>query len=317
MSASVTPPTGPSQEPAAPPAPHCYRHTDRETYVSCVRCGRPICPECMRPAPVGFQCPEEMRESGRGGRPAGGTEAAGTGAGPRPDRAGDRTPLGGRLAPGRPGLVTQVLVGLCLFAYVLQGLPGLALQSTVTLNRFTTRFDLDGFAIADQHQYYRLLTAAFLHENLLHIAFNMYALYLLGFQLELLLGRVRLLALFVVCAVGGSTLSFLVHGRSTSSLGASTAIFGFFATYYLVARRLRVDTSQILVIVAINLGITFLWPGIDKYGHIGGLLTGLAVGAVFAYIPPRKALLQGVLVAGVLAVLVAAVALRVSSLSVT
>lgn len=313
MAATSPPPSEPTEPPERSPwaqpspddssqPPRCYKHRDRETYVSCVRCGRPICPDCMRPAAVGFQCPEEMRGSGEG--------PGGRGPAPRPPR----TQLGGQVAPGRPGLVTQILIGLCVAAYVLQGAPGLGLSSSTTFNKFTYRFDLDGFAIADQHQYYRLLTAAFLHASLLHILFNMYALYLLGFELERVLGRARYLALFVVCAVGGSTLSFVVHGRSTASLGASTAIFGFFAAYYLIARRLRADTSSILIIVGINLVITFLVGSIDKFGHIGGLVTGLVVGAIYVTVPARQRALQAVLVGAVLAALVVIVMLRIESL---
>jgi membrane associated rhomboid family serine protease len=246
----------------------------------------------MRPAAVGFHCPEE-----------GGAVA----------RA-PRTQLGGRADQADSGLVTKILIGLCVLAYVLQGLPGLTL-GTERVNSFTADFLLDGFAITRQHEYYRLLTAAFLHANILHLALNMYALYLLGTGLEALLGRVRYLALFVVCALGGNTLSYLVHGLNASSLGASTAIFGFFAAYYLIARRLRANTSQILIVVGINLALTFAWSTIDKWGHIGGLLTGLAMGLIFAYLPPRRAGLQALATCGVAAVLVVAAVLNTQHLA--
>ncbi len=280
------------------PVPHCYRHDNRETYVSCQRCGRPICPECMRPAPVGFHCPEE----------AGAAARRGDGAARRPGSG-----FGGRAVMGRPGLVTQVLIGLCVVAYFLQGLPGLS--GSGTDNTFTQDYSLYGPSIASNNEYYRLVTAAFLHANILHILFNMYALYLLGYQLEQILGRTRYLALFVVCAVGGNTLSYLLNGFNTFSVGASTAVFGFFAAYYVIARRLRADTSAILVIVGINLVITFTISRIDKWGHIGGLVVGLLVGAVYAYIPPRRGRLQAAAVGGILGALFLAAVVRTSTLT--
>ncbi len=299
-SATGSRPTGqPERGPAAHPrpVPYCYRHTDRETYVSCQRCGRPICPECMRPAAVGFHCPQE------------GAAAPHRGAASRRPV----TSLGGRAMARRPGLVTQVLIGLCVAAYVLQGLPGLA--SGNLDNAFTGDYSLDGQGIALNDEYYRLLTAAFLHAGILHILFNMYALYLLGTQLEQILGRVRYLALFVVCAVGGNTLSYLINGRDVFSVGASTAVFGFFAAYYVIARRLRVDTSAILIIVGINLVITFTIPNIDKWGHIGGLAAGLAVGAIYAYVPARRGWAQAAAVGAVLAALLLIAVARTSTVT--
>ncbi|WP_235433621.1 rhomboid family intramembrane serine protease [Protofrankia coriariae] len=281
------------------PAPYCYRHADRETYVSCQRCGRPICPECMRPAAVGFHCPEEGAAASRRG-------------------ATSRRPinsLGGQARIRHPGLITQLLIGLCVAAYALQGLPGLS--GSGPDNTFTLDYSLYGPGIAANDEYYRLLTAAFLHAGVLHILFNMYALYLLGSQLEQILGRVRYLALFVVCAIGGNTLSYLINGWNTFSVGASTAVFGFFAAYYVIARRLRADTSAILIIVGINLIITFTIARIDKWGHIGGLVTGLVVGVIYAYVPTRRGWAQAVAVGAVLAALLLAAALRTSAVTST
>jgi membrane associated rhomboid family serine protease len=259
----------------------------------------------MRPAAVGFHCPEEGKAPGQA-------------------QATPRNQFGGRADQASSGLVTKILVGLCLLAYVLEGFPGLTGSST--MNWFTADFSLIGSQIADKHQYYRLVTAAFLHGSVLHIVFNMYALYLLGTQLEAALGRVRFLALFFVCAIGGNTLSYVVHGgdggmvhdsqgyliygHQAFSFGASTAIFGFFAAYYLIARRLRVNTNQILIVVGINLAITFTLSAIDKWGHIGGLATGLLLGLLYAYVPPRRVALQAAGTVAVLALLVLAAVLE-------
>jgi len=286
-------PAGPGG--GAPTAPaRCYRHPNREAFVSCQRCGRPICPDCMRPAAVGFHCPEEGKAAAQ-------------------DRPVARTQFGGRADQASSGLVTKVLVGLCLVAYLLEGVPGLTGSGKV--NRFTLDYSLIGVEIAAKHEYWRLVTAAFLHGSLLHIAFNMYALFLLGSQLEAILGRVRYLALFFACAIGGNTLSYVVHGAGTFSYGASTAIFGFFAAYYLIARRLRVNTSQILIVVGINLAITFTISNIDKWGHIGGLATGVVLGLLYAYVPPRRAGLQALGTVAVVALLIVAAVLKSQSMT--
>lgn len=205
---------------------------------------------------------------------------------------------------GRPGLVTQILVGICIVVYVLQQ----------TSDSVLIDYSLYGARLAYGDEYYRLLTAAFLHLSLIHIVFNVLALYLLGTQLEQLLGRVRYLALFVVCAVGGNATSYLVNGSDASSAGASTAVYGFFAAYFMIARRLRADTSQILVIVGINLVITFALPGIDRWGHLGGLAAGITLGAIYAYVPPRRAVLQALAVGAVLAAFSVAAVLESASI---
>jgi membrane associated rhomboid family serine protease len=200
--------------------------------------------------------------------------------------------FGGRVPAGRPGLVTNVLIGLCIVAFLLEGVPGL---TGGTPNQFQRDYDLNGLQIVLDHQYYRLLTAAFIHLSILHIAFNMFALYVLGVQLETILGRARFIGLFVACAVAGNTLSFLLRGINTQSAGSSTAVFGFFTAFYVIARRLRAETASILMILGINLIITFTLSGIDKWGHVGGLAAGLVLGAVYAYIPPRHGYLQALL----------------------
>ncbi|CAO5172910.1 putative membrane protein [Frankia sp. AiPs1] len=290
-------------ESGGPSVPHCYRHPDRETYVTCQRCDRPICPDCMRPAAVGFQCPEEGRNRSSSGHTDGGA----------PSRE-PRTALGGRATHARQAVVTQCLIGICVVAYFLQGAPGIS-SGGDTSNSFTHRFAMIGYRIAIDDQYYRLLTAAFLHAGVLHILFNMYALFLLGFQLEALLGRARYLGLFVAGAVGGNTLSYLLGGLSTASVGASTAIFAFFAAYYVIARRLRIDSTQILVIIGINLAITFTFSSIDKWGHLGGLAVGALIGLLYAYVPPRYGWAQAGGVLGLVAALLLAAVVKSSALT--
>lgn len=295
-----------SYQPYAPPAQTCYRHPDRQTGVHCSRCDRPICPDCMSAASVGFQCPECVAEGRRTTRVA-------------------RTRFGGRM-PSRAGTVTYVLIGInvAVFLVTSAAAGGAALGFGGGTSRLFYDLALvpggqlgDGtvFQGVAEGQYYRLLTSIFLHFGILHIAFNMYALYLLGPQLEQALGRARYLALYILAGLGGSTLSYLLGPQTEVAAGASGAIFGLFGAYYLVARRMGADTTQILVLLGINLVLSFTLPGIDVRGHIGGLLAGLAVGAALVYAPrARRTLVQVAAPVGVLVVLVALVVLRTAQI---
>ncbi|HVF04424.1 MAG TPA: rhomboid family intramembrane serine protease [Frankiaceae bacterium] len=268
-------------------APTCYRHPDRETYVRCTRCDRPICPDCMNTAAVGFQCPECVREGNKTVRQA-------------------RTTFGGRV--GEDANVTKVLVGICVVAFVVQ----------LASDKFTFDYAANGMAIASG-EYYRLITSAFLHSDdfLLHIVFNMYALLAFGSQVERHLGGVRFLLLYLVAALGGSVLSLMFSSPYGLALGASGAVFGLFGAYFVMARKLRGDTSQIVVLVVINLAIGFAAGGyIDNWAHIGGLLTGAAVAFVYTQVPRgrNQAALQFAGVAVVAALLVAATVVRTDDL---
>ena len=242
--------------------PVCPRHPDRESYVRCQRCERPVCPECQRPAAVGIQCVDCVREQAKGTRVG-------------------RTPFGGVAVRSTHPLVTQSIIGLCVAAYVLQKLPG----STVTQDyEFVPRYALS--------EPWRLITAAFLHapEQPLHILFNMYALWLTGPYLEELLGRVRFAVLYLVSAIGGSVGYLLLanpHNLDqwwTGTVGASGAVFGLFGAYFIVQRRLKRDAAPLVAIIVINLVFSFS-PGIAWQAHLGGLVTGLLTASVLAYAP--------------------------------
>ena len=269
-------------------SPTCYRHPDRETWVRCTRCERPICPDCMKDAAVGFQCPECVAEGNKTVREA-------------------RTTFGGRVS-GNTAAVTKVLLGLNIAIFVLQ---------LATDGEITDRYKSFGYAIALGDEYYRLMTAAFLHAGVLHIAFNMYCLFLVGPPLEATLGRARYLTLYLLAAVGGSAASYVFSSPGVSGVGASGAIFGLFGAYLVVARRLNADARSIATVVGINLVLGFVIPNIDWRAHIGGLVVGAAVGAAFAYAPtgPRRALLGYGASALVGLGLVAAVLLRTAALT--
>lgn len=262
------------QAPQAPQVPTCYRHPGRETYVSCTRCERPICPDCMRDAAVGHQCPECVREGNRTVREA-------------------RTVFGGRVA-ARP-VVTYVLIAINIVAYVAELASPKFVDDFEMLGQLKTQFGqvIPGYGVADG-EWYRLITAAFLHVPLnqgtfgiTHILFNMWALWVLGPQLEQVLGRLRFTVLYFLSALGGNVLLFLVD-PGQPALGASGAIFGLFAAFFVVGRRLGMDTRGIAFLILINLMFTFTFSGISWEGHVGGLITGAILAAAFAYAPRNR-----------------------------
>ena len=286
----------PSAEPSAQ-APVCPRHPDRPSYVSCQRCGRPACPECQRAAAVGFQCVDCVNETKRS----------------TPEV---RSVYGGAVATGKP-LVTFVLIAACALLYVLQWLvPNDAIYQAL------------GFAnIYAEPQYgefepWRMVTSAFLHSQgfVLHIALNMYMLWIFGQALEPLLGRVRFLALYLLSAFGGSVGYLLLTSLYSPGqplygvVGASGAIFGLFGAMLLVQRQRGGDTRQLWILIAINGVIGFLVPQIAWQAHLGGLVTGALAAAVIAYTPrgPRQGLIQAAGLVALLLLLSVAAWVRVS-----
>jgi len=219
--------------------PVCYRHPDRETYIRCGRCDRPICPDCMTSAAVGFQCPECVREGAKSVRPV-------------------RTRLGAKV-PTKP-YVTYALLGLIVVGFGLQYLIG--------FDQVVGDYSMWPVGIALQDQYYRLLTSMFLHGSLLHIGFNMLVLWSLGPSFENLLGHVRFALLYVIAGIGGSVASFWFTDPRVVALGASGAIFGLFGAWVVIGRRLNIPVQQILGLIAINVVIGFVIPNIDWRAHL-------------------------------------------------
>jgi len=259
--------------------PVCYRHGERESYITCVRCQRTICPDCMTPASVGFQCPDCVAAGAAAVRPA-------------------RTPFGATIAP-RQNIGTISFIVICAVSFGLQWIVG--------LNESIGDFGMWPIGIALQGETYRLFTAAFLHASVLHIAMNMLTLWFLGPPLERVLGTARFVVLYLLCALGGSVASYVFSDLRTVSVGASGAIFGLMGALLVASRHLRSDISGIGGLIGVNLLIGFLVPGIDWRAHLGGLLTGMAVAFVLARAPsgPRQIPLQIVGCLGVVLVLVA------------
>ena len=226
----------------------CYRHPGRETNVGCSNCGRPICPDCMTSTPVGMRCPDCARQRTKVVRTPSGI---GTGSAP----------------------VTMTLIGICVLAYFAE-LAGGGSNALDGGGSVLTDFGLFGPAV-DDGEWYRLITGGFLHAGLLHLGFNMLALYFLGTLLEPAIGSWRFAAIYLVSLLGGSFGALLLDPRELT-VGASGAVFGLMAAAFLVARERGLNdlASQIGFFVVINLVFTFSIPNISIGGHLGGLFAG-------------------------------------------
>ncbi|MFE1873644.1 rhomboid family intramembrane serine protease [Streptomyces sp. NPDC059496] len=247
--------------------PGCYRHPDRDTGISCTRCERPICPECMISASVGFQCPECVR--------------AGSGTGHHPTANAPRTVAGGVVAAD-PHLVTKILIGINVLVFLAALFdPALAVQLELIGGRY---FEYPGGPLhgVATGEYYRLLTSVFLHVEWWHIVGNMIGLWVIGGPLEAALGRVRYLAVFLLSGLGGSALVYLLSEPYVQTLGASGAVFGLLGATVVLAKRLRYEMRPVIVMVVLMLVLTFVPLGgaltVSWQAHVGGLVTGALVG---------------------------------------
>ena len=271
--------TNPSTE-QAPPV--CPRHPETVAYVRCQRCDRPACPACQVPSSVGVHCVDCARQSQAGRRQA-------------------RTLLGGAVVSD--AVITKVLIGLCVVAYALEVFAP-ALDSWLAF-----------VPVAAAYEPWRFLTTAFLHANYMHLGFNMWALWVLGGALEPVLGRWRFTAVYLLSALGGSTAIYWLSWPDTNSwvtmtVGASGAVFGLFSTLFVVQRRFGRDTSGIVALLAVNAVISFLGVNISWQGHLGGLVVGGIIAAVYAWAPRGKRKAVGI--AGTAAVLAVLVGLNVA-----
>jgi membrane associated rhomboid family serine protease len=252
----------------------CYRHPDRETGLSCSDCGRPICADCATFAPVGIRCPDH----------AGTRKGPATRLKPRPVRRAPGIALASGSAP-----VTRALIAINVAVYLLtvaQGAglnaPGGSLFNKMFLlgsNRF-----LPGFGdLAHDHQWWRLVTSMFLHENIVHIGFNMVALYFIGTPVEQYLGRARYIGLYFVSGLAGSA-GAVLQAPFAPTVGASGAIFGILGAMLIIEWQITGRfAGQAMTWIVINLVISFSFSGISWGGHVGGLIGGILVTLAYAH----------------------------------
>jgi membrane associated rhomboid family serine protease len=255
----------------------CYRHPNRATGVSCSNCGRPICPDCMTPTPVGMRCPECAKQ---------------------------RTKVHTARTMHSEPRATVALIILCAVAFLGSGSFSLGGGGG---NSLLAEFALNGPAIDIGGEWWRLVTGGFLHAGFLHILFNMYLLWVLGNLLEPTLGTPRFAALYGTALLWGSFGALLVT-PDANTVGASGAVFGLMgaAAVELRARGINPFQTDIGMLILFNLGLSFVLSGISIGGHIGGLIGGVLVGLAYNLADRRRSRALGFVLAGVLAVVAVA-----------
>jgi membrane associated rhomboid family serine protease len=267
----------------------------------------------MNVASVGHQCPECVADGRRTQRPV-------------------RTAFGGSVA-GRAGVATKTLIAINVLVMVLSvviggsravaggGWGGLLGGSTP----LTDALSVIGYApyVPDgpahgiaAGEWYRLITAMFVHYGVLHLLLNMYALWILGRDLERVLGPLRFTALYLLAGLGGNVAAYLFTAPNAATAGASTAVFGLMAAIFVILKRLNLSVAPILPVIVINVIFTFTIANISVAGHLGGLAVGGIVAAIMAYAPrDRRALVQGAGCAAVLLFLIALAVFRTAALT--
>ncbi|MGN0063757.1 MAG: rhomboid family intramembrane serine protease [Nocardioides sp.] len=315
----------PPEDRTAHEVPTCYRHPDRETWIRCQRCDRPICPDCMNDASVGFQCASCVKEGHR-----------------------DTRQLQGRFGGKRvanPTMTSMVLIGINVVVWLAINATG-RYSSTLLewlqlspAGRCVSTGTTDGWypgvneAICSginggdgawrtgffDGAWWQPLTSAFTHVEVWHLGMNMLVLWFLGPQIEAALGRTRFLAVYLLAALGGSVGVLWWSSAYGSTVGASGAIWGLLGALLVLALKARRDTGQdngavrsVLTWIGINVVFSFAVGGISWQAHFGGLIAGIVATAAVVLAPRqhRTALQWGTL--GVMAVvLVGLMALRV------
>jgi membrane associated rhomboid family serine protease len=252
--------------------PACVRHPDRPTGLRCVRCDRPACPDCLREASVGYQCVDCVQAGAQTVREP-------------------RTVAGARVSRSRRLVVVPALVVVNVAAFVLTAVQA----GSIVDNERSTAF-VDGAlmpALVSAGEWWRLVTSGFLHlgnyggYGPVHLLFNMFALWMIGKDLEVALGRVRFLVVYLLALLGGSTAVMLFGNPGGIVAGASGAVYGLFGGIAVVVFKAKLNPGPVLTLIGINIFLSVALPGISLLGHVGGLLAGALAAAAMVYAPAR------------------------------
>ena len=245
-------------------APVCYRHPDRHTLLECSRCGRPICAACSIDASVGQRCPECVRSEG--------VQKV------IPTRPRSRS-------AGAPA--TKTFIALAVAFWVLS----LGADMRLTLLELFAQVNL----LVAEGEWWRIFTPVLLHASLMHIGFNMYALWILGPQIERGVGTWPFVSLYLASAGMGGVFAFYMGNPTDVAVGASGAIFGLFGVWlnWAVHRRNSLQGQallrNIIFLLLINAAIPFIVPGIAWEAHLGGLIAGFVIGEIWSRIKGANA----------------------------
>ena len=246
-------------QPSPVPPPPCYRHPEKAASVLCAHCDRPLCTDCMIQAPVGWQCPPCTSEGAKRSRQVPAFTHTGRG----------RT---GVVGSTNPTPVVLVIIAVNVVVFFLEGFG--------TNNRVIDRYGLWPDGVHSLHQYYRAFTAMWLHASFEHILFNMITLLIVGPALEVLLGKLRFITLYLLAGLGGSVGSYLLGPHNELGSGASGAIMGVLGAYIVVGVRRRLPVQPVAILLVLNLVIGF-WGNTDWRAHFGGLVVGGLLGLLY------------------------------------
>lgn len=243
---------------------YCYRHPDRQSFVLCQRCGRTICGQCQTPGAVGVICPECMKAQRK--------------AAPR-----TKPRIVAQVRSGEHPIMTYAIIAVTLFVFILQQVPGFGVTGAL---RYAGVYSVPGWG---NFEPWRMLTTVLVHASIIHVGLNMFTLWIFGRLLEPILGRGRLLTLYLISAFAGSLGVYLLASPLQPVVGASGAIFGLVGGFFVIARHLRANTTGLLILVVVNFVIDFL-PGmhIAWQAHIGGLIGGAIIGLIFIFTRTQK-----------------------------
>jgi membrane associated rhomboid family serine protease len=263
----------------------CVRHPDRPTGLRCTRCDRPACPECLREAPVGMQCVDCVSAGARA------------------------TPRARRRVGGSTPVVVPTLIAINVAVFLVTVIDAGSVANNSSGAVFAAAA-LAPIQVAGGG-WWRLVTSGFLHIGLLHLLFNMIALWFIGRDVELVLGRLRFSVLYGASLLGGSAAVMLFGSPTGAVAGASGAIFGLMGALIVLLRRMQLPMTSALVIVGLNVVLSLTVPGISLLGHLGGLVVGAVVAAGMVHGPARSRPAAGLAIAGgVVVVLLVAIVLR-------
>ena len=268
---------------------YCYRHPDRETGLSCSECGRPICADCATFAHVGIRCPDHAGSGQRRMTPR---------IRPRPVRRAPGIALATTSAP-----ITRALIAINVAIYLLTAAQGGGLNAPG--GSLFDRWILYGPWVANGG-WYRLVTAMFLHASLIHIGFNMWALWVIGTPVEQYLGKARYIGLYFVSGLAGSA-GALLQAPHAPTLGASGAIFGILGAMLILEWQITGRLAgNAMTWIVINLVISFSIPNISWGGHVGGLIGGILVTLAYAHWRGGRAQYGKLGIGGILGLIVVA-----------
>ena len=258
---------GPHGDQPNPPQSVCVRHPDRPTGLACSRCGRPACPQCLQAAAVGQHCVDCVRQGNKNVRTA-------------------QTIAGAPVARSAKTPLTFALIAVNVVVFGITAAQAGSVMSNFN-SPLASDWALNSLLVANG-DLFRLIGSGFVHIGPIHLLVNMFALFLIGRDVELILGRSRYLAVYFLSLLGGSASVMVLENPLVSTAGASGAVFGLLGAQAVILLRLKRSPAPVFIVIALNIFISISIPSISLWGHMGGLVAGAAATAGLVFLPNRR-----------------------------